>query len=50
VGDEDAICALDRGWEVAWATDDGGQRLRRRSGEARWSGKRNAGEKKCLSE
>jgi hypothetical protein len=24
---------------MAWAADDGGQRLRRRSGEVRWSGK-----------
>jgi hypothetical protein len=39
VGDGDAVCALDRGGETAWAADDGGQRLRRRSGEVRWSGK-----------
>jgi hypothetical protein len=25
VGDGDAICALDRGWEVAWAGVDGEQ-------------------------
>jgi hypothetical protein len=39
VGDGDAICALDRGWEAAWAAVDGEQKLRRRTGEARWSGK-----------
>jgi hypothetical protein len=32
------------------ATVDGKQALRRRSGEELCSGKRNAGEKKCLSE
>jgi hypothetical protein len=41
---------LGRRWEAAWAADDGDQRLRRRSGEELRSGKRNAVEKKCLSE
>jgi hypothetical protein len=39
VGDGDAVCALDRGWEMAWAADDSGHRLQRRFGEVRWSGK-----------
>jgi hypothetical protein len=39
VGNRDAICAPDRGWEAAWAAVDGERKLRRRSGEARWSGK-----------
>jgi hypothetical protein len=45
-----ATGALDRRWEVAWAADDGGQRLRRRSGEGLRSGKGNAVEEKCVSE
>jgi hypothetical protein len=55
VGDGDAICALDQGWEATWAAVDGEQKLRRRSGEARWSGKEMAVEmwvrghkKKCI--
>jgi hypothetical protein len=33
VGCGGAIGALDRGWEAAEAADDGGQELRRSSGE-----------------
>jgi hypothetical protein len=39
VGCDGALVVLYRGSEAAWAADDGGQQLRRRSGEARWSGK-----------
>jgi hypothetical protein len=42
VGEGDAVCALDRGWEAAWAAVDGEQKLRRRSGEVRWLGKKMA--------
>jgi hypothetical protein len=38
MGDGDVVCALDQGWEAAWVAVDGEQKLRRRSGEARWSG------------
>jgi hypothetical protein len=55
VGHGGALGALDRGWEAAWAAVDGEQKLRRRSGEARWSGKEMAVEmwvrelkKKCI--
>jgi hypothetical protein len=33
VGRGGALGVLDRGWEAAWAADDGKQALRRRSGE-----------------
>jgi hypothetical protein len=39
-----ALGALDRGWEATWAADDGGQRLRRRSGEVWCSGEKMARE------
>jgi hypothetical protein len=39
VGRGGALGALGRGWEAAWVAVDGEQKLRRRSGEARWSGK-----------
>jgi hypothetical protein len=39
VGDGDAVCALDQGWEAAWEAVDDEQKQRRRSGEVRWSGK-----------
>jgi hypothetical protein len=39
VGRGGALGAVDRGWEAAWAAVDGEQKLRRTSGEARWSGK-----------
>jgi hypothetical protein len=38
VGRGGARGALDWGWEAAVAAVDGEQKLRRRSGEARWSG------------
>jgi hypothetical protein len=41
-GSRGALGALDRGWEAAWAAVDGEQKLRRRSGEARWSGMKRA--------
>jgi hypothetical protein len=41
VGGGNALGVLDRGWEAAWVAVDGEQELR--------AGKRNAGEKKCLS-
>jgi hypothetical protein len=42
VGRGSALGAADRGWEVAWAAVDGEHKLRRRSGDARWSGKKMA--------
>jgi hypothetical protein len=42
VGRGGALGALDRGWEAAWVAVDGGQRVRRRSGEELRSGRRNA--------
>jgi hypothetical protein len=39
VGRSGALTALDRGSEAAWAADDGGQGLRRRSGEGLRSGR-----------
>jgi hypothetical protein len=41
VGRGGALTALDRGSEAAWAADDGGQGLRRRSGEGLRSGREN---------
>jgi hypothetical protein len=41
VGCGGALTALDRGLEVAWAADDGGQGLRWRSGEGLRSGREN---------
>jgi hypothetical protein len=37
VGHGDALVALDWSPGVAWVADDGGQEMRRRSGEGRWS-------------
>jgi hypothetical protein len=55
VGHGGALGALDRGWETVWVAVDGGQKLQRRSGEARWSEKEMAVEmwvreckKKCI--
>jgi hypothetical protein len=42
VGRGGALTALDRGSEAAWAADEGGQGLRRRSGEGLRSGRENA--------
>jgi hypothetical protein len=45
-----ATGALDREWQAAWAAGNGGQRLRRCSGEGLRSRKGNAVEEKCVSE